>query len=341
MRHKRNNVTVEEKDFTDLPPAQSKLRQVSADLIDAAEDAGKELEHSFDALAVEALDRETDEQLDQDIQAKLDAFKGINSNLQQASLKILSMEDELNARFKDMQKSRNRKWYLPNPPANGTIDLVERQKGHFAQGINLYKLMLVCFVGSFAGVVVESIWCVLKYGYLENRAGLVYGPFNLLYGVGAVALTLALYRFRNHGPWLSFLTGMVVGSVVEYLCSWWQETVFGSRSWDYSGMPFNLNGRICLLYACFWGLLGVCWIKDIYPRMAKWILKFPNRAGKAATWCVTTFLLINAIVSLAAVWRWSERIQDIQPSNGFWEIVDEHFSDERMERIYANMEFGK
>lgn len=60
----------------------------------------------------------------------------------------MSMEDELNARFKDMRKSRDRKWYLPNPPANGAIDLAEREKRHFAQGINLYKLLLVCFVGS-------------------------------------------------------------------------------------------------------------------------------------------------------------------------------------------------
>lgn len=38
----------------------------------------------------------------------------------------------------------------------------------------------------------------------------MYGPFNLLYGVGALTLTLALYRFRNRGRWLSFLGGMLV-----------------------------------------------------------------------------------------------------------------------------------
>ena len=155
--------------------------------------------------------------------------------------------------------------------------------------------MLVCFVGSFAGVVVESIWCILRHGYLESRAGLVYGPFNLLYGVGALTLTLALYRFRNRGRWLSFLGGMLVGSVVEYICSWGQELILGSRSWDYSRMPFNLNGKIsvCSIPVAYWGVLGVLWIKDIYPRMAKWILKLPNRFGKIATWCVAAFLVVN------------------------------------------------
>ena len=323
-----------------LLSAQSKLQQASRELLDAVDAAEKDLADTFECLAVEALDKGPDRQLDQDIQDGIHAFKHINSELKQAYQRALAMEDELNARFQDMQKSRDRKRYLFNPPANGTIDLEERQKGHFAQGINFYKLLLVCFVGSFAGVVMESLWCLLRNGYPESRAGLVYGPFNLLYGMGAVALTLALYRFRNRGPWLSFLGGMIVGSVVEYVCSWGQEVLFGSRSWDYSHIPFNINGRICLLYSCFWGVLGVLWIKDLYPRMAKWILKLSNKAGKIVAWCALLFLVFNAAVSLTSVWRWSERVHDIPPGNAFWELIDKRFPDERMERIYANMEFG-
>ena len=253
--------------------------------------------------------------------------------------RLSAMEDELNARYRDMRRSRNRKWYRLNPPANSAIDLAERQQNHFARGLNGYKLMLICFTGSFLGVVIETLWCLLRHGYLESRAGLVYGPFNLLYGAGAVVLALTLYRFRNRGPWLSFLGGMLVGSVVEYVCSWGQEALFGSRSWDYSAMPFNLNGRICLLYSCFWGILGVLWIKDVYPRMAKWILKLPNRPGRILTWCCAAFLALNAAVSLVTVYRWSERTRDVPAANGFWELVDERFPDERMERIFANMKF--
>ncbi len=321
--------------------AQQKLKEESTQLLSVVEEAEKELEKSYRTLAEEPKENGENAHLDQKIQKEIDSLKEVNNDLKQAHQRTMAMEDELSARFRDMQKSRDRKWYRLNPPANGTIDLEERQRKHFAQGINAYKLMLVCFVGSFAGVVVESIWCILRHGYLESRAGLVYGPFNLLYGVGALTLTLALYRFRNRGRWLSFLGGMLVGSVVEYICSWGQELILGSRSWDYSRMPFNLNGRICLLYSCFWGVLGVLWIKDIYPRMAKWILKLPNRFGKIATWCVAAFLVVNCVVSMVAVYRWSERVHDVPASNSFWEMVDERFPDERMERVYANMNFGK
>lgn len=115
--------------------------------------------------------------------------------------------------------------------------------------------------------------------------------------------------------------------------------MFGSRSWDYSGVPFNINGRICLLYSIFWGLLGILWIKSIYPWMGKMILKIPNCAGKIITWVLVIFLAVNGIVSSFAVYRWSERVDNVPASNSFWEYVDERFPDERMERIYENMVF--
>ena len=260
-------------------------------------------------------------------------------NLKSAQLRTSEMEDELSARLRDVKVDLNRKWYKFNPPSNTSIDVAEQQQKHFAQGINAYKILLILIIGSFAGVVVELLWCLITNGYLESRSGLVYGPFNMLYGVGAAVLSLTLYRFRNRGRWLSFLGGFVVGSVVEYLSSWGQEMLLGSRSWDYSSMPYNLNGRICLLYSIFWGILGVLWIKDLYPRMSKWILKIPNRAGRIATWVLTVFMTVNCLVSAVAVWRWAERVSGVPAESGLEELLDVRFPDERMERIYANMSF--
>lgn len=278
-------------------------------------------------------------ELKQAVQEDVDSVHRAVSNLKQAYLKAAKIEDELSARYHDVQKNLNRKWYLPNPPSNTSIDAAETKNKHFAQGLNPYKLMLIIIIGSFAGVVVELLWCLVKNGYIESRSGLVYGPFNLLYGIGAAALSVALYRFRNRGYLYSFFGGMIIGSVVEYICSWAQEVILGSRSWDYSQVPFNINGRICLLYSVFWGVLGVLWIKDLYPRMSKWILKLPNKAGKIITWVLVVFMIYNCAVSGVAVLRWSQRVNGKEASNGFEEFIDERFPDERMERIYANMEF--
>lgn len=267
-------------------------------------------------------------------------LKGVAGELTKVSAQIYGVSDELSARCRDIQQQRKKRKFIATAPANSTIDLQETQTNHFAKGMGIYKLLLVCFIGSFAGVVVELLWCLIRHGYLESRSGLVYGPFNLLYGAGAVVLTVCLYRFRNHSGWISFLGGMIVGTVVEYVCSWGQEMIFGSRSWDYSAMPFNINGRVCLLYSVFWGFLGLFWIKNLYPRMAKWILKIPNKPGKIVTVVLTVFLAWNSVVSLAAVHRWTERLQNRPASNAVEQLLDERFPNERLERIYANMEFG-
>lgn len=321
-------------------PAQARLEKMSSDFLIATGESEKTLQELYLQMAQEAAQQTPSEELSRQVEQELESLRRTTASLRLAVQNVAGMLDELWARFRDMNASVDRKWYKPNPPANAAIDWQEEETHHFARGINLYKLLLVCIVGSFAGVVIEMLWCLVTNGYIESRAGLVYGPFNLLYGVGAVAVTAALYRYRNRGRWLCFLGGMIAGSVVEYVCSWAQELAFGSRSWDYSDQAFNLNGRICLLYSIFWGFLGILWIKDIYPRMAKWILKIPNQAGKILTWALTVFLIINAAVSCVAVFRWAARVNHVPPSNSFWQMMDERFPNERMQQIYANMTFG-
>lgn len=51
--------------------------------------------------------------------------------------------------------------------------------------------------------------------------------------------------------------GTFIGGAYEYICSVFTEIVFGKIFWDYLGLPFNLGGRINLLYCFFWGIATV------------------------------------------------------------------------------------
>lgn len=330
-------------------PVMGELEGLCAAVHPEVERAKAKLEAGYyERLAEEALGPkwekgvpgEKTQHLIDSVQGEVDCLHRAARSLVQSYQSVVELEDEISARLRDLRKSRDRKWYAPNPPANAAIDLAEKRLGHFARGLNIYKILLICIVGSFAGVVIEMMWAFARYGVIESRRGLVYGPFNLLYGAGATFLTLFLYKYRNRGRLWSFCGGFVVGSALEYVCSWGQETLLGSRSWDYSSLPLNLNGRICFTYSVFWGILGIVWIKDLYPRMAKWILKIPNRAGRILTWALTAFMIVNIIVSCVAVGRWSKRLEGAPAGNAFWELVDERFPNQRMERIFANMSFG-
>ena len=267
-----------------------RISSVKKDLVRLEKKSSKTLEEVNDLK--NKLDSNYYNSLDDNsnLDDELKTIEQIGENIIKSYKTIFSLTDEMKTRWSDIKKMKKKK--ISPIPTNGVIDKEEESQNHFAKGMNLYKLLIICFVGSFFGVVIEMLWCLLKNGYVESRAGLVYGPFNLLYGVGAVLLTLCLYKFRNRGNWISFIGGMLVGSCLEYVCSWGQEMILGSRSWDYSQMAFNLNGRICLLYSVFWGFLGVFWIKKIYPSMAKCILKIPNKMGKILTYVITIFFVL-------------------------------------------------
>lgn len=324
-----------------IPAKESRLQYLASQTLSAACEEEQRLNDScFAALSECTKASGVPRQLNDEIASELDALRKASADLDAAHRAVRRMADELQARQRDTRKAVIRRWYQLNPPANSIIDRQESEKRHFAAGMSFYKLALVFIIGSFAGVVIETIWCLLRHGYIESRNGVLWGPFSPLYGLGATALTLALYRFRNRGRWLSFVGGFVIGTVVEYVCSWWQEWAFGSRSWDYSALPFNINGRVCLLYSLFWGVLGVMWIKDIYPRLSKWILRIPEKAGQLLTWAMTIFMIVNCAVSGLACLRWSERIRGIPPANAYEAFMDAHFTDERMQSIWANMNFN-
>lgn len=207
----------------------------------------------------------------------------------------------------------------------------------FAHGLNFYKLFWIFFIGCFAGVVIETIWCLIVHSKFESRQGLIYGPFNPVYGFGALVLTVGLHWLSKKRDLWIFLGSVVLGSAAEYLCSWVQETVFGTLSWQYDAMPFNLNGRINLLYSIFWGILGLLWVKELYPRLSRLIEKIPNRWGIPLTWVLVVFMALNMAISGLAVARQTERHAGIPASNAFEVFLDEHYDDERLKKVYTNM----
>lgn len=318
------------------------LRGLYEDFAVLEEKTSAQLQAYTEQLADETvLSPEERETLHRQIASDLQDYRPWRKRLRTFLSRSNVAADEVRTRLREIERLEKRRFrVLPKAPTNAAIDLEERERRHFAQGLTFYKLFWVFFMGCFFGVIIEMLWHLINSGLIESRAGLVYGPFNLVYGFGALALTLALYRFRNHSKIYAFFGGFVIGSAVEYVCSWVQEMLFGSTSWDYSNMPFNMNGRICLLYAVFWGLLGILWIKELYPRMVKLILKISNKVGKTLTWILLVFMLINTVVSCGAVLRWEQRLAGSPPENGYEAFMDRRFPDSRMERIYANMEFG-
>lgn len=204
----------------------------------------------------------------------------------------------------------------------------------FAEGCSFYKLFLLFVIGAFLGDVTETIFCRITAGEWMSRSSLVWGPFSIVWGLAIALVTLLMYRYKDKSASWLFVAGTLLGGAYEYLCSVFTELVFGAVFWDYSKIPFNLGGRINLLYCFFWGFAAVAWFKIFYPPLSAWIEKLPIRLGTVITWCLVVFMCVNMVVSSAALARYTARIEGQPPRNQIEEYLDEHFDDARMKQIY-------
>jgi len=123
-------------------------------------------------------------------------------------------------------------------------------------GFTIWRIFAYFIIYSVIGFIVETLFGLAKYGTLESRQSFLYGPFCAVYGVGAVIMIISLQYFKKSHMSL-FIGGGIVGTVTEYLVSLIGEIILNVKWWDYSEMPLNINGRVCLLYAVFWGALGL------------------------------------------------------------------------------------
>ena len=145
-----------------------------------------------------------------------------------------------------------------------------------------------------------------------------------------------LKKARNKGSFFIFSIGTFLGGAYEYLCSVITEIAFGTVFWDYSAIPFNLGGRINLLYCFFCGLASVVWIQIVYPMFSRLVEKIPVKPGKVITWLLAIFMVCDMAVSAAALVRYQERSEQIPATNVVQEVLDTYYGDAVMERIYPN-----
>ena len=163
----------------------------------------------------------------------------------------------------------------------------------------LYELCWIFFLYAFLGWCAEVIFAAVKTGEFVNR-GFLLGPVCPIYGLG-VAFVLLLLTPLQENLLVLYAGSVVITSALEYLVGWLAEKLLHQRLWDYSDMPFNLKGYICLAFSLVWGIACVLVVRVIHPLILGLIHWIPHTLGLVLlTVFFATFLTDLILTCLAA-----------------------------------------
>ena len=212
----------------------------------------------------------------------------------------------------------------------------KKKKEVFAEGFCFYKVFLLYVIGCMIGVYYEEILTVCRTGEWLSRQGIIYGPFNPVYGLGFLAFTVLLCRNLKRKWWLTYIYSCFIGGAAEVITSLISEYVFKVNAWDYSDKFLNIMGRTTIPFMLFWGLGGLLFVKFVYPGLSKLIELIPKRIGNLIMPTFLIFVLLSHVISYSALFRYGTRAEGQPASNAIEVVLDKYYDDDLMKQYYEN-----
>lgn len=166
------------------------------------------------------------------------------------------------------------------------------------------------FIYAALGWCGEVAFAAIKERRFVNR-GFLNGPLCPIYGVG-VAVIVGMGDIAGDNVFLLFVLSAFVTSLIELLTGYILEKLFHTRWWDYSGMPLNIGGYICLPFSLLWGIACIVIIKVIHPAIASFVGWIPSLMGWILLSVFTILLLVDLYVTVSRTSKNLRRLQRLE-----------------------------
>ena len=197
------------------------------------------------------------------------------------------------------------------------------------------KAIVIYILGGTLGTLWEVIFnLILLHRYVEC-SGSVFTPFNPVYGCGALVIVLFLRKIRS--PLQVFVLGAFAGGAVEYFLSYCEETILGTRSWNYEKWLMDINGRTTVPIMIIWGILCVAVVFLLYRPLNKGFCALPRRAFRIAGMICIALVAIDFFFTVSALVRYVCRADGIDALTAFGNWIDTVFPDTFMKKRFPSM----
>lgn len=158
-------------------------------------------------------------------------------------------------------------------------------------GMDLYYVFYLFILYAVLGWMYESCLLSIQKKTLINR-GFLTGPIIPIYGFGALFVYVNFWELREKYI-LVFLGGVILATLLEYVTSLIMELAFHTRWWDYSNLPLNIKGRICLPVSVFWGMLALFMLHILQPGVDFIIGIIPRGIGEIIGYIIMVIGLVD------------------------------------------------
>lgn len=142
---------------------------------------------------------------------------------------------------------------------------------------NLYQAAWIFLIYAFLGWCSEVAFAAVNKGKFVNR-GFLNGPVCPIYGFGMLIVVTALWGLKGNLI-LLFLGSAALTTALEFVTGFVLEKFFHDKWWDYSDMPFNIKGYICLKFTVLWGLAATFIVGAVHRFVYMLIVKMPTVPG--------------------------------------------------------------
>lgn len=213
----------------------------------------------------------------------------------------------------------------------------ESENKVFAKGYCFAKIFLFFVVGCVVGTYYEQLLEFFKFNVWVRRSGLIYGPFNPVYGLGAISFVVLLGKNYKKRKWVAnYSLSCLIGGAIEYLLSLAQEYIFHSKSWSYGKAVLNIGGRTTVPFMLVWGIGGMLVMYVIYPIFSKIIEEIPYQPAKLLYTGLLIFMSFNIVISGTALLRQRERLEGKAADTFLDRVCDTVYDDQFLKKAYPN-----
>ncbi len=176
--------------------------------------------------------------------------------------------------------------------------------------MDFYFIAIYFFVYGFLGWCTEVAFAACKEHRFINR-GFLNGPFCPIYGFGVSLVIIFLTPYRSNLI-LLYIASIILVTLLEGITGWAMDKIFHNKWWDYSNMPLNIGGYVCLPFSVIWGIACVAIMNLIHPLIHHVLTLMPHTLGIVLIVLFGILLIIDTGVTTSAIFKFNKQLEHME-----------------------------